>query len=184
MDTRQEYPRQTEYYILYKTEDTVYKTEMPYTPAVDEEAPVIIVGAGPSGLAAAWRLTRHGRPVLVLEARNRIGGQVNTRREAGYLMEEGATILPSRYEPVMRLVREAGIVDQLIPAGSVIGFARDGKIHDFRSEALAADALKTQAGVREIEAGHGAAGNRQCQIPQNPFLRGSFGCQRARHDDP
>jgi protoporphyrinogen/coproporphyrinogen III oxidase len=143
MDTRQEYPRQTEYYTLYKIEDTVYKTEMPHTPAVDEEAPVIVVGAGPSGLAAAWRLTRHGRPVLVLEARNRIGGQVNTRREAGYLMEEGATILPSRYEPVMRLVREAGIVDQLIPAGSVIGFARDGKIHDFRSQALAADALKS-----------------------------------------
>jgi oxygen-dependent protoporphyrinogen oxidase len=110
----------------------------------DSEAPVFIVGAGPSGLAAGWRLARLGRPAVLLEARDRIGGQVNTRREAGYLMEEGATILPSAYEPVLRLVEEAGITEQLIPAGSIIGFARDGKIHDLRSDHLAGDAVRTK----------------------------------------
>ena len=72
-------------------------------------APVFIVGAGPSGLAAGWRLRKLGVPAVLLEARDRVGGQVNTRREAGYLMEEGATILPSAYTAVMDLVSEAEI---------------------------------------------------------------------------
>jgi oxygen-dependent protoporphyrinogen oxidase len=114
------------------------------TPDRDSHRPVFIVGAGPSGLAAGWRLGRLGVPAVVLEARDRIGGQVNTRREAGYLMEEGATILPSAYEPVLNLVHEAGITEQLIPAGSIVGFAREGRIHDLRSDHLAGDALRTR----------------------------------------
>lgn len=111
---------------------------------MSEQAPVYIVGAGPSGLAAGWRLRQRGVPAVLLEARDRVGGQVNTRREAGYLMEEGATILPSAYKPVMDLVTEAGITDQLIPAGSIVGFAREGKIYDLRSDHLAGDALRTK----------------------------------------
>jgi oxygen-dependent protoporphyrinogen oxidase len=105
--------------------------------------PVFIVGAGPSGLAAGYRLHTLGRKVVILESRDWIGGQVCTHREAGYLMERGATILPSAYKPVMDLITELGITDQLIPAGSIVGFARDGKIHNLRSQALAVDALKT-----------------------------------------
>ena len=110
----------------------------------DSRAPVFIVGAGPSGLAAGYRLHTLGIPSVILESRDWIGGQVCTHREAGYLMERGATILPSAYKPVMDLITEMGITEQLIPAGSIIGFARDGKIHDLRSQALAADALKTK----------------------------------------
>jgi oxygen-dependent protoporphyrinogen oxidase len=105
---------------------------------------VYVVGAGPSGLAAGYRLHQLGIPSVVLETRDWIGGQVCTHREAGYLMERGATILPSAYKPVMDLIEETGITDQLIPAGSIIGFARDGKIHDLRSDHLALDALRTK----------------------------------------
>jgi oxygen-dependent protoporphyrinogen oxidase len=112
--------------------------------AASPHAPVFVIGAGPSGLAAGYRLHTQGRPVVLLEARDYVGGQVCTHREAGYLMERGATILPSAYTPVMDLIKEAGITDQLIPAGSVIGFARDGKIHDLRSDHLAGDALRTK----------------------------------------
>lgn len=108
-----------------------------------DAAPVFIVGAGPSGLAAGYRLSTLGRRVVILESRDWIGGQVCTHREAGYLMERGATILPSAYKPVMDLITELEITDQLIPAGSIVGFARDGKIHNLRSQALAIDALKT-----------------------------------------
>jgi len=41
-------------------------------------ADVIIIGAGASGLAAARGLIRAGNRVLVLEARERIGGRVYT----------------------------------------------------------------------------------------------------------
>ncbi|CPS43673.1 protoporphyrinogen/coproporphyrinogen oxidase [Mycobacteroides abscessus] len=109
---------------------------------VDRE-PVFIVGAGPSGLTAAYRLHEQGIPAIVLEKRDRTGGMIHTHREQGYLMEEGATILPSAYKPVVKLANEVGSGPDLIPAGSVIGFARDDVIHNLRSDHLFADVLKT-----------------------------------------
>jgi monoamine oxidase len=38
----------------------------------------IVIGAGVSGLAAARQLKSQNCPVVVLEARNRIGGRINT----------------------------------------------------------------------------------------------------------
>ena len=40
--------------------------------------PVIVVGAGPAGLAAARMLASHGHACVVLEARDRVGGRVHT----------------------------------------------------------------------------------------------------------
>jgi monoamine oxidase len=44
---------------------------------------VVVIGAGAAGLAAAARLGEAGRSVLLLEARDRIGGRIWTRHEPG-----------------------------------------------------------------------------------------------------
>lgn len=44
---------------------------------------VAVLGAGISGLVAAWELERLGHDVVVLEADTRIGGRVFTHRFAG-----------------------------------------------------------------------------------------------------
>lgn len=48
-----------------------------------ESCDVVIIGAGAAGLAAAAALAGSGRSVLMLEARDRIGGRIWTRREPG-----------------------------------------------------------------------------------------------------
>ena len=48
---------------------------------MEQEADVIIVGAGAAGLAAARDLSAAQLKVIVLEARARIGGRINTHFE-------------------------------------------------------------------------------------------------------
>jgi oxygen-dependent protoporphyrinogen oxidase len=107
-------------------------------------APIYVVGAGPSGLAAAWRVRKAGRPVVVLESRDRVGGQLLSVKQDGFLMEAGTTILPAAYESVMQLVREVGMQSELIPANSLMGFMREDKTHYLRADHLAVDAARTR----------------------------------------
>lgn len=51
----------------------------------------LIVGAGIAGLTAARILARHGRSVVVLEARDRVGGRVWTSRSDGNVLDLGAS---------------------------------------------------------------------------------------------
>ncbi|MGQ0698367.1 MAG: protoporphyrinogen/coproporphyrinogen oxidase [Panacagrimonas sp.] len=105
---------------------------------------IIVVGAGVSGIAAAYRLKQKGFDVTILERKDYIGGKARTVRRNGYLMEEGASVLPSKYRNVLAIAHELGMADELIPGGSIVGFARDGKIHNMDSAHLIRDALGTK----------------------------------------
>lgn len=52
---------------------------------------VLVIGAGMAGLAAARSLSDAGWPVRLIEARDRIGGRVNTNRDWGVPLEIGAS---------------------------------------------------------------------------------------------
>lgn len=107
-----------------------------------------MVGAGPSGLAAALRLQQAGRAVVVLEERDRPGGQLLTLKQDGFVMEAGTTILPGAYESVMGLVRDVGMIDELIEANSLMGFMKGDQdhweTHYLRADHLALDAARTK----------------------------------------
>ena len=70
---------------------------------------VIIVGAGMAGLAAARTLAESGLRVLVVEARNRVGGRVFTERTPeGALVEHGAEFIHGRAPELWSLIEESG----------------------------------------------------------------------------
>ncbi len=62
--------------------------ESPISPAGDPD--VIVVGAGSAGIAAARSLIAHGLTVMILEARDRIGGRTLTRSFKGHPVDLGA----------------------------------------------------------------------------------------------
>ena len=56
-----------------------------------ERFATVVIGAGMSGLTCARMLADAGRRVVVLEARNRIGGRMRTDRSAGFPVDLGAS---------------------------------------------------------------------------------------------
>jgi monoamine oxidase len=67
----------------------------------------IIVGAGVAGLAAAGQLARARFKVIVLEARNRIGGRVHTLKDSalGVPIELGAEFIHGKPPEIWKLLR-------------------------------------------------------------------------------
>ncbi|HKG95260.1 MAG TPA: NAD(P)/FAD-dependent oxidoreductase [Gemmatimonadaceae bacterium] len=74
---------------------------------------VIVIGAGVAGLSAARELRRAGARVLVLEARDRVGGRIHTHRDPDRLavpVELGAEFIHGGAPETMALADEAGLV--------------------------------------------------------------------------
>ncbi len=87
----------------------------------DSNDPTVVIGAGLAGLRAADLLRRAGRPVLVLEARERAGGRVVTLRsfDDGLHAEAGPIRISSAHRSVLQLARAFRLT--LVPFESSIG---------------------------------------------------------------
>jgi monoamine oxidase len=80
------------------------------TDALDTDAPIVVIGAGVSGLAAATALTDRGFPVVVLEGRDRIGGRVWTSHALRHPLDLGAGWIHGTHgNPLTALARTAGV---------------------------------------------------------------------------
>jgi monoamine oxidase len=76
---------------------------------------VIIIGAGVAGLAAADRLYRAGRDILLLEARDRLGGRILTVQDdpTNPPLDLGAEFIHGHVPSIFEIVKAAGL--QVVP---------------------------------------------------------------------
>ena len=71
---------------------------------------VVVVGAGLSGLTTAYRLVRQGIDrVVVLEAKDRVGGRTLTTTVDGTVLDAGATIISPAQKDILALAADLGI---------------------------------------------------------------------------
>src|SRR6478752_6166955 len=76
---------------------------------------LVVVGAGLAGLSAARDLVRGGADVLVLEARNRVGGRVEqVTLDDGRIVQLGGEVIGDSHTAYQGLVAELGL--SLIPS--------------------------------------------------------------------
>ena len=70
---------------------------------------VAIIGAGITGLTAAFYLKRQGVPVTVFEASGRVGGVIQSVRKDGFLAEFGPNTILETSPKIKQLVIDAGL---------------------------------------------------------------------------
>jgi monoamine oxidase len=131
---------------------------------------VAVAGAGLAGLTAAYELQRAGADVVVLEARDRVGGRVWSRRlENGAVVEMGAEFVLPGNTAVRELAAELGLglwdkgmrygsreprggigttVEELEAAASELGAALEAAPPDMPARRFL-DGLDIPAGARE-----------------------------------
>jgi monoamine oxidase len=74
------------------------------------DADVCVVGAGFAGLTAALRLHQGGKSVVVIEARDRVGGRIWTQNLSdGSPVDRGGAWLAPRHDAAFGLAREFGV---------------------------------------------------------------------------
>jgi monoamine oxidase len=97
----------------------------------------VVIGAGAAGLAAAAELGRAGRSVLLVEARDRIGGRVWTHYEPGLPVpvELGAEFIHGRPDATFSLMRKAGVTAVVAPIARMA--VREGELKPRRGDVFA-----------------------------------------------
>lgn len=119
---------------------------------------VAVVGGGPAGMAAAWRLSGSGRGVRLYEARGSVGGLLRTEQVGGRGADVAVQLLSEGYTRTLELLRSMGLGDRLVGAPGLDAFWRGGRAHPLRygsvpsmvaSGALPAG-LKLRLGLRYV----------------------------------
>ena len=93
-----------------------------------DEADILIIGAGAAGLAAAREVSAAGRKVIVLEARNRIGGRINTHFDQ-FPIELGAEFVHGKPPETLTIVERARLKLQQIP--NLHWYLENGRVRKF-----------------------------------------------------
>lgn len=95
----------------------------------NQRADVAIIGAGVSGLAAAWRLSQAGLRSIVFEKSRGLSGRAATRRRNGHHYDHGANFFRLDDPRIDHLLRHELSAEGLVEIpGDVHTFDSDGKI--------------------------------------------------------
>jgi monoamine oxidase len=87
-----------------------YLSSYAFATAVPESVDVAVIGAGLSGLTAARDLLNGGKSVIVLEARDRVGGKVyNHPLKNGGVTEVGAEFVGPTQDKVLQMISDLGL---------------------------------------------------------------------------
>jgi protoporphyrinogen oxidase len=91
---------------------------------------VVIIGAGPAGLTAAYLLAKHGTPVTVVEGSDTVGGISQTARYKGYRFDIGGHRFFTKIAPVEQLWDEI-LGPEIINVPRLSRISYNGKFFDY-----------------------------------------------------
>lgn len=101
------------------------------TATPEEIVDVAVVGAGVSGLSAAYELRKRKRSVAILESQDRAGGVIQTERVGEFIIDAGPDALLVQKPAAVALCNELGLGDRLFPTKlpRTAFVLRNGELH-------------------------------------------------------
>jgi protoporphyrinogen/coproporphyrinogen III oxidase len=93
---------------------------------------IVVIGAGISGLAAAYLLSKKGFDITVLEKNNSVGGSIESVFENGFLFDRGPNSALETTPVIAQLIKELGLENELLYASKQANkryILRDNKLH-------------------------------------------------------
>lgn len=104
----------------------------------DKRRKIVIAGGGITGLSAAFYLTKQCESmripvdITIVEKSERLGGKIRTLHRNGFVIEKGPDSFLARKLPIINLVKELGLEDQLTatnPNAKTNYILHRGKLH-------------------------------------------------------
>ena len=108
--------------------------------SLNQKYDVIVIGAGVSGLAAAHALVKQNLSVLVLEARDRLGGRISTDHAFGVPIDLGASFVHDvAHNSILRQEAQLGL--EVVPLSTTFDNIHDYLMFDEGGKPLSSEFL-------------------------------------------
>jgi protoporphyrinogen oxidase len=111
---------------------------------------VLVIGAGPAGLTAGYRLARRGERPLVLEGRDKVGGLACTEEYKGFLFDMGGHRFYSKDPSVYEIWNEV-LPDDFVVRSRLSRIYYRGKFFDYPLRPLSA--LRSMGPIEALAVG-------------------------------
>ena len=92
-----------------------------------KDTKAIVIGGGPAGCAAAYRLSQKGYRVILLEKDAAIGGRTRTHRDEHFKLDTGAAFITNFYPRIFALAKELGFESSIAELSRVSGLHYQGR---------------------------------------------------------
>lgn len=149
---------------------------------------VLVAGGGIAGLAAAHALLRGGADVILVESGPALGGKIVTRRQDGFVIEQGPDSFLTLRPAALALCRAVGLGDEvvaplapggafvwdggrLVPIPDGIGLGIPTRIRPFLASPLLSPGEKVRAACEILVGPERSTGD----VSAGAFLRRRFG---------
>ena len=102
----------------------------------NDEYKIIIIGAGPAGLTAAWEAEKHGVKTLILESDKKVGGISRTVEKNGWKFDIGGHRFFTKVDEVYQIWDEILDKDEFLLRPRMSRIYYNNKFYDYPLKAF------------------------------------------------